>query len=81
MKLTIRIPAWFLLLAYIVAGFATYGWSYNSQTQGDWCFNDGQQQYGCYHGPHPYINWWPQVHGAFWPIYWAGNIAIRTVKP
>lgn len=54
-----------LALVYATVGFRTFGWRYNHDTANGW---EGQRQLQA------------MMSCIFWPIYWAGDVAIRVAK-
>ena len=61
-----RVPVSLLVAAYVVAGFATFGWNYN--TSESYSPPTGKAIENLF-------------AGVFWPMYWGGALAIRWVHP
>lgn len=80
--MTIKLNAgWMLFLLYVVAGFGTFGWTWNDYKGRDMCFqNDKGEQVNCFTEYDEERQWQPVIKGMTWPIYWGGVKAIELTK-
>lgn len=74
-----KVPSSIILVLYIVAGFATFGWIFNTTEDTDQCYMQTKTQRICWKSPDRAMA--GVVGGLGWPVYWAGRLAIEWVKP
>jgi hypothetical protein len=71
-----------ILLAYLVGGFGTFGYTWNHSKGVDKCWldKDGKQSTNCFtdNGDR---TMGAIASGVFWPVYWGGTIAIKATAP
>lgn len=75
-----KIPMSVLITVYVVAAFATFGWVFNTTPPDNRCYvNDKGEQYDCFETMARSLS--AVLSGGGWPIYWAGTLSIKYVKP
>lgn len=66
-----------ILLAYLVGGFATYGYVWNHSKGEDRCYVTNGVQHDCFTDNSNRAAA-SIFSGSAWPIYWGGIIAIKA---
>jgi len=74
-----KLPFSHVFAAYVIAGFATFGWYYNTTPPNNRCYVDNGKQHDCFETTDRPVG--AVVSGALWPVYWAGTLAIKWVHP
>ncbi len=76
MKIQVNMGA-MLIAAYIIGGFATFGYLWNNTPGVDRCYVDNGVQHDCFTDYSDRATR-PLIAGLLWPGYWGGAISIRV---